>query len=76
MKNFKGILGLIFILSFFWQLFNVISSPAEPSFGSDSEFAIRTGTTLAVSLVLGVLLLRSEFKKGKKNIDTVIQKNV
>jgi len=62
MKNLKGVLGLLFLISFFWQLFQVIVSPAGPSLGSDAEFAIRTGTSLAVSLVLGVWLLRSSLK--------------
>jgi len=75
MKNsIKGVLGLLFILSFFWQLFNAISSPPEISFGSDAEFAIRVGTSLAVSLVLGIWLLRSSFKKNKKNMSN--QENV
>lgn len=62
MKNLKGIVGLLFLLSFCYQLFEVFSTNS-PSMANQEEFAIRVGTSLAVSLVLGILLIRSALKK-------------
>lgn len=61
-RGLKGGLGILFLISFCAQLLN--ASSADLSASADMEqFAIRTGTSIGLSLILGILLLRSALKK-------------
>ncbi len=60
----KGVLGLLCLGSFVSLLISMTNYT-----GSDTtEYAVRTGTTMGLSLVLGILLLRSVIKKTGKEI--------
>jgi len=61
-ETLKGVFGLLFLLSFFFQLFNAFS--VVPALNTDLVgYAVREGASMAVSLVLGVLLIRAGLKK-------------
>ncbi len=66
MKIFKIVLGVIFLISFLFQIINL----SQPTSGTNEEYAIRNGTSIAVSGVIGALLLYSAFKKKKEEVTT------
>jgi hypothetical protein len=65
-QNIFGILGLLFLASFIYQVYSVISE--YPAIGVDLElYALRTGVSMGVSLILGFLLIKKSIKGGDIN---------